>query len=257
MSTEPMRVSDRRAVTVLADQPQQSTTLMVSPVDALLNAIQRNPDMDLEKLRTLIELKRELQADDARRQFNEAFAAFKAEAIVIVKGTTIKDGPLKGKKHANLFDVVSAVTPKLSAHGLAISWKLTKDEKDWIEVTCTLRHAAGHSESVFMGSGPDTGPGRNAIQARASAKSYLERYTATAILGLAASDVDDDGNSTGKGAAEVITEEQVTDLMALADEVKADRAKFLKYMKVERLSDIPADRYSIAVKALEAKRKQP
>lgn len=222
MSAEPMKVIDRRAVTVLADQTQQSTTLVVSPVDALLNAIQRHPDMDLDKLRTLIDLKRELQADDARRQFNEAFAAFKAEAIVIVKGTTIKDGPLKGKKHANLFDVVNAVTPGLSAHGLAISWKLTKDEKDWLEVTCTLRHAAGHSESVSMGSGPDVGPGRNAIQARASAKSYLERYTATAILGLAAADADDDGNGGSKQPEEVKAPEGYdrwnADMTALAEE---------------------------------------
>jgi hypothetical protein len=115
-----------------------------------------------------------------------------------MKNTEIKDGPLKGKKHANLFDVVDAVTPKLSAHGLAISWKLTKDEKDWLEVTCTLRHSAGHFETVSMGSGPDMGPGRNAIQARCSAKTYLERYTATAILGLAAQDADDDGDAAGK-----------------------------------------------------------
>ncbi len=43
----------------------------------------------------------------------------------------------------------------------------------------------------------DTGPGRNAIQARGSAKSYLERYTATAILGLAAQDADKDGAAHG------------------------------------------------------------
>lgn len=253
MNAEAMKVTDRRAVAVLADQPQQSTALVVSPVDALLTAIQRHPDMDLDKLRTLIDLKRELQADEARRQFNEAFAAFKAEAIVIVKNTTIKDGPLKGKKHANLFDVVNAVTPGLSAHGLAISWKLTKDEKDWLEVTCTLRHAAGHSESVSMGSGPDVGPGRNAIQARASAKSYLERYTATAILGLAAADADDDGNSAGKGDAEVITEKQAADLKAKVEEVGANKAAFLRFFKVSEYADLPAEKLKQAIGMLEEK----
>ena len=177
---------------------------------------------DLEKMRMLMELKREWEADEARRKFNEAFAAFKAEAIVIVKSTLIKDGPLKGKKHANLFDVVVAVTPKLSAHGLSIAWKLTKDDRDWMEVTCTIRHAAGHSESVSMGGGPDTGPGRNAIQARGSTKSYLERYTATAILGLAATDEDDDGNGAGKQPDAVTVpdgyETWKADMRALADE---------------------------------------
>ena len=66
-----------------------------------------------------------------------------------------------------------------------------------MEVTCTLRHVAGHSEAVSMGSAPDSGPGRNAIQARGSAKTYLERYTATAILGMAPQDADDDGGKSG------------------------------------------------------------
>jgi hypothetical protein len=50
-----------------------------------------------------------------------------------------------------------------------------------------------------MGAAPDTGPGRNAIQARGSAKSYLERYTLLAATGTAAADQDNDGNGAGKG----------------------------------------------------------
>lgn len=197
---------------------QPATTM--SPMQMVALAVQQG--LPLETLREIRQMQKEWEADEARRKFNEAFAAFKAEAIVIVKGTEIKDGPLKGKKHADLFDVVGAVTPKLSAHGLSIAWKLTKDEKDWMEVTCTLRHAAGHSESVSMGGGPDGGPGRNAIQARGSTKTYLERYTATAILGLAAQDADDDGNSASKKADPVEAPEGFdnwqADMTARADE---------------------------------------
>lgn len=152
----------------------------------------------VETLRELFALKREVEADEARKAFNEAKAAFKSEAIHVVKNITYKDGPLKGKKHADLFAVVDSVTPALSKYGLSMSWKLTKDEKDWLEVSCILTHKMGHSESVSMGSGPDTGPARNAIQARKSATTYLERYTAMAILGLAAEDEDDDGAGTSE-----------------------------------------------------------
>jgi hypothetical protein len=162
----------------------------------------------LDQLERLMALQERWEANEARKAFNKAFAAFKAEAVEIVKGTTIKDGPLKGKKHANLDDVVSAVTPKLSEHGLSAAWKLTTDEKDWMVVTCTLSHEAGHFESVSMGGMPDSGPGRNAIQARGSVKTYLERYTLTAILGLAARDADDDGaggNRDKRGRPDVNT----------------------------------------------------
>lgn len=233
-----------------AEQRSMPVAQPMNPMQMLAHAVQQG--MPIETLRELRQLQKEWEADEARRLFNEAFAAFKAEAIVIVKNTEIKEGPLKGKKHANLFDVVSAVTPKLSVHGLTIAWKLTKDEKDWLEVTCTLRHSAGHSETVSMGSGPDTGPGRNSIQARCSAKTYLERYTATAILGLAAEDADDDGNKAG-GGPELITEKQAADLLAKITEVGANKAQFLKFLKVEKLSDLEAKRYTAALQALEDK----
>lgn len=178
----------------MPDRPLTAASSM--PLDLVRLAIERGDGIDV--LNQLMALQERQEANDARRAFNSAFAAFKSKAVKIVKGTQIKDGPLKGKFHANLFDVVSATTEPLAEEGLSLSWKLTKDDKDWMEITCTLRHSAGHSESVSMGAAPDTGPGRNAIQARGSAKSYLERYTATAILGLAATEDDDDGNGAGE-----------------------------------------------------------
>ncbi len=102
---------------------------------------------------------------------------------------------MRGKFYAKLHDWVNAVTPALSKHGLSSSWKLTKDDKDWLEVTCYLRHVGGHEERVSMGGPPDVGGAKNVIQARASAKSYLERYTLKAITGLSEQNDDTDGNA--------------------------------------------------------------
>ena len=189
-----------------------------NPRNLIALAIEKNAS--IEQLTQLMALQERFEANEARKAFNVAFADFKAEAVKIIKGTEVKDGPLKGKFHANLFDVVSATTPFLSKHGLTISWKLTKDEPTWMEVSCTLRHVGGHSESVSMGGAPDTGPGRNAIQARGSAKSYLERYTATAILGLAAQDADNDG---GGGGGKRLSEKATSDHEAAIDAAADDK----------------------------------
>lgn len=149
-----------------------------------------------ERLEKLMALQERFEANEARKAFNEAFAAFKAEVIVVVKNRNVDAGPLSGKKYAELFSVVNAVTPALSKHGLSASWKLTKDEKDWIEVTCTVKHSKGHSESVSMGGPPDAGGAKSPIQARASTVSYLERYTLKAICGVAEQGEDNDGNGT-------------------------------------------------------------
>lgn len=178
--------------------PQNSVSV-VSATPAELLRIAIDQGADLEKLEKLMDLQERYEAKEAKRAYDAAFAAFKAEAVTIIKGRKVTDGPLKGKSYAELHDVVNAVTQALSKHGLSSSWKLTRDEKDWMEVTCYLRHIGGHEESVSMGGPPDAGGAKNAIQARASTKTYLERYTLKAITGLSEQDDDDDGRG-GKSA---------------------------------------------------------
>lgn len=174
----------------LIELPQQAQTQHPTPALLLQMAVQQGAD--LEKLERLMALQERWEATEARKAFDTAFAAFKAEAVKIVKNRQVTQGPLSGKSYAELFSVVNAVTPALSAHGLSSSWKITKDEKDWLEVTCTIKHSAGHTESVSMGGPPDIGGAKNAIQARASTVSYLQRYTLKAITGLSEQDDDMD-----------------------------------------------------------------
>lgn len=164
------------------------------PIGSILSMIQSAAARgDLVMVEKLMDLNDRHDATEARKSFNVAFAAFKGEAVKILRTKEVREGPLAGKKHAELGVIVASVTPALSKHGLSLAWRLSKDEPMWMEVTCTLRHVDGHMESMSMGGAPDAGPGRNAIQARGSAKTYLERYTATAILGLAPEDEDTDG----------------------------------------------------------------
>ena len=165
-------------------------------------AVQQGADLD--KLERLMALQERWEATEARKAYDTAFAAFKADAVRIVKNRRVTAGPLSGKSYAELFSVVNAVTPALSRHGLSSSWKITKDEPQWLEVTCTIKHVAGHTESVSMGGPPDVGGAKNAIQARASTVSYLERYTLKAITGLSEQDDDDNG---GKGDDDIQGEE--------------------------------------------------
>ncbi len=164
-----------------------------SPMGMMMAAMQQGAT--LEQVEKMMDLQARWDREQAKKAYDAAFAAFKAESVRIIKSEEVKDGPLRGKSYAKLHDWVNAVTPALSRHGLSSSWKLTKDEKDWLEVTCYLRHVGGHEESVSMGGPPDTGGAKNAIQARASAKSYLERYTLKAITGLSEQDDDTDGNT--------------------------------------------------------------
>lgn len=171
---------------------REETQPAVTPMQMINLAVSQGADID--KLEKLMQLQIRWEENEARKAYHVAFSAFKAEAVEVIKSTGITDGPLKGKKYADLATAVDAATPALSQHGLSATWKITKDEKDWIECRCTITHVAGHSESTSFGGPPDAGGAKNAMQARASTLNYLQRYTFLAVTGLAAKYQDDDGN---------------------------------------------------------------
>lgn len=200
-----------------------------SPMGMMLSAL--NQGATLEQVEKMMDLQERWAKSEAKKSYDAAFASFKAEAVKIIKGKDVTDGPLKGKSYAELHDVVNAVTPALSKHGLSSSWKLTKDEKDWMEVTCFLRHVGGHEESVSMGGPPDAGGAKNAIQARASTKTYLERYTLKAITGLSEQNDDTDGNDPADALEDWLSQiESAEDESALRAISKAG-AKYFQVTK--------------------------
>lgn len=197
---------------VQAGRPESPT-----PGTLLQMAIQQN--LDLDKLEKIMDLQAKYEAAQAKKAYDAAFAAFKVEATKIIRDTKVNDGPLKGKAYAKLSTVVNAITPALSKHGLSSSWKLTKDEKDWIEVTCTIRHVDGHIESVSMGGPPDTGGAKSMLQSRASTVTYLERYTLKAITGL--SEQDDDDDAQGPAATDLEPIREALTLITRLEELTA------------------------------------
>ena len=200
-----MNAVPEKSLIVVEDRAREQARLPIPTVSADASALMKiidraamDPNFDVAKLEHLLKVRDQWQATEARNAFNEAFAQFKNEVIVVVKNRDVTDGPLKGKKYAELFSVVNAVTPLLAKYGLSHSWQV-KSEKDLIAVTCTLKHVLGHSESVTIDGPPDAGGAKNAIQARASTITYLERYTLKAVCGIAEQGDDNDGNGAGGG----------------------------------------------------------
>jgi hypothetical protein len=223
-----------------------------SPMAMAILALQSG--MAPEEIQKFMDLQDRYNSTQAKKAYDEAFAAFKDEGVKIIKAKEITAGPLQGRKYAELHDVVKAVTPALSKYGLSSSWKLTRDEPDWIEVTCYLRHVGGHQESVSMGGPPDAGGAKNAIQARASAKTYLERYTLKAILGLSEEADDTDGSVYRQQAMDEWTEkacaaQTAKDLIAIKKAggdvfgKARDRDGYKAFMAVvaERMDEIQGD----------------
>lgn len=224
-----------------ADQP--ATANPITPAEMLNSAIARGAS--IEVIEKLVAMHERMEQSAARRAFDAAIAEAKAEIEPVAKN---REGH-QNKRYADLAAIARAVDPILARHGLSYRWR--SSQSDRISVTCILSHKAGHSEETSLVGPPDQSGSKNVIQAIGSTLTYLQRYTLVELLGLATAE-DDDGRAAGMG--DKISDEQRERLDKLIDEVGADADKFLAYLKVDFLADLPARQFDRAVSALEAKR---
>lgn len=222
----------------------------------------------LAKLDQLLDLQMKWEENEAKKAFNRAFAAFKAEAIEIIKDKTVDFQAQGGRvsyTHATLGKIIETVIPFLSKHGLSHRWDV-KQEGAISTVTCFVTHELGHSAEVSMSAGKDDSGRKNQIQQVASTVTYLQRYTFLAVTGLAAKDQDDDGQRAGMDdETEYISEAQIYDIIAkLAELVGTTDEKmvakqirgFCSKKQIKGLEFLPADRYAEAISDIEQKIKE-
>lgn len=237
-------------------QEVKETELQKRPKDddpaALISAaIAKGADLkDVEKL---LELRERFEANEAKKAYFRAMAAFKENPPKIVKDKKVNYKTEKGTvnyRHASLFGAVERITAELSKHGLSVSWG-TQQAELRIGVTTKITHVLGFSQETTLFASADNSGSKNAIQAIGSTVSYLQRYGLFAILGLAARDMDDDGASSQ--VVEYVDEKQIAIIEEYISSTKADRKAVLDYMGVESVDLIPKSQYQKVINAFKVK----
>lgn len=218
-----------------------------TPARLLELAVQQN--LDVEKLGKLMELHKQWKADLAREAFYQAMAQFQAQCPRLEKRKRVAYGDTE-YFYTPLPDMVEQLREPLRAAGLSYRWQFV-DVGEQLSATFIVTHTAGHSEQTTMTAPADASGKKNAVQQRGSTITYLQRYTMIGGLGISTADTDIDARLSHQA----ITDEQTANIEALIGEVKADKAKFLKFMSATSVADIRAPDYGKAVKALEQKRK--
>lgn len=235
--------------------PRQSGT--VTPMDMLDRAVASGAG--IETLEKLMALQERWEANQARKAFDEAMAAAKADIPTIAKNRVVDFTSQKGRtnyRHEDLGEIAKTIDPILSRHGLSYRFRTTSNLNEPVTVTCIVSHRAGHSEENTLCAGRDDSGNKNSIQGVGSTITYLQRYTLKAALGLAASNDDDGKAGWIDESGGFITPAQVAQIEALITETGTALPRFLGYFKIETLADMPASQFKRAVQSLEAKRGQ-
>lgn len=229
----------------------QAATLSADPMVSMIERVAMNPDLPLERVTALMDMRERQMDKEAEQVFNQAFAAAMAEMPDIPRSgnnTHLKN------KYSTLDDLIRTTRPVLSRHGLSLNWE-TDNSADLVHVRAVVRHAQGHSISTSQSGPRDNGKAMNALQAGGSTETYLKRYTGFSILGLSSGDeVDDDGQQQGH-----LTADQYTTLRDLIAETNTDEATFYKAFGwrgegIPELHMFPANKFDQAVQMLRAKK---
>ena len=182
---------------------------LVKQENNFLNVVQQalsNPNMDMSVLKEMLAMQKEVMAQQAIIDFNNDFSLMSKNIPVIAhtkKSYSTTYTPLE--------DIVNIVRPILSEYGFSVSFNNNQHEKGFIEVTCQLRHKAGHmiENSLILPTEAAT-KGMNAMQAVGSAISYGKRYTLCGVLNIATT-ADDDNNGFATNAKEEMSKKPLSD----------------------------------------------
>ena len=173
-----------------------------------------------------------------------AAALVKAQAEVAHATKNAKNPHFKND-YADLAEHIRTVKPVMNKHGLAVMQLPGIVDGS----NATLETMLIHESGEWIAGTSSTPMQKMDPQGLGSAVTYLRRYS-LAALAFTAQD-DDDGVLAGAGPS--ISEEQLATLEEWISSSGADRAGFLSFVGVERLSDLPAKRYDFALGRLRAK----
>jgi ERF superfamily len=190
-----MSLVERPAPTMVADgDTAPQLPALTAPMQMLQLAVDRGASLDV--LTKLMDLQERLDATQARREFDAAMSAVKAD-VGIIKKTGVGHNK---SAYATLADIAGALDPVIALHGLSYRYRTQRLANELV-VTCIVCHRTGHYEENSLPGPLDTSGNKTTIQAVGSTCTYLQRYTLIQAFGLAASvnggEVHDDDGAAG------------------------------------------------------------
>ncbi len=219
---------------------------------AMIERAARDPAVDVAKLKGLMELRADVEAMRAKREFSSAMTLAQTAMRPIAADAS---NPQTKSKYASYPALDKVIRPLYIAQGFSLSFD-TGDgaPENCVRVLCYVEHTGGgcrtyHIDMPADGKGAKGGDVMTKTHATGSAVTYGMRYLLKMIFNIAVGGDDDDGNAAGE-TEKFLTQKQVDDLTTLIIDTGGDVKKFCIFAKVESLANIYASRYDAAVNAV-------
>lgn len=188
---------------------RQETLPAANPMDAIMRLASSGQAVDMEVMRGMMDMRREMQAEQAKRDFAEAMNRAQQSIPPIKKDAF---NTQTQSRYAKWETINATVTPHLTAQGLSLSFGTgIATAESWTRYTCTVRHVGGHEEVYEIELPPDDvgikgNRNKTPMHAAGSSTSYGMRYLVGMIFSLAYFE-DDDGVAASANAQKNIVEQ--------------------------------------------------
>lgn len=163
--------------------------------------------VSVDTMERLLAMRRELKAEKAKEDYDNAMAKFQQECPVIAKTKKVYTNSNQlAYSYAPLESIVSQVKKIIAKHGFSYATQTeTLEGKDdtMVRATCIVKHKAGHSESssmeVPLGNKTNI---MSATQVVAAAITYAKRYAFCNAFGILTGDEDTDASPASMNAGQ-------------------------------------------------------
>ncbi len=227
---------------------------------AILARAAADPQCQPEKMRVLLDMHKEIEAEAARMAFFQAFGKMQTDLPVINKDRKIVVEGKAGKKggsmaYATFTAIYKVVKPIARKYGFTVWFEPGIGTDDRLTMRTHLDHEKGHGISCIIPLPLETSGSKNNVQGVGSSISYGKRYgliAVCAIISEAPEDQDDDAKAVSGPAskpAPKINKEQVDTLVKLIVSCGVSRETFCAKYEIEAVRDLLAKDYEDAVAA--------
>ena len=133
-----------------------------------------------------------VEEDSSESQsLDKLYAALSKAQLEMLPAKTGSSNPFFKSKYADLASIVKASRKALGINGLAVIQRIIRSGSAGMTLMTRLCHASGQ----WIESSMTVNPPKQDIQSLGSYLTYLRRYTYSAIVGVVASEEDDDGEA--------------------------------------------------------------
>lgn len=224
---------------------------------AIIAQFGADPNFDIAKLQSMVDLHERLDRRTAEIAYNEAMAACQAEIPAILKEGFNQHTQTS---FAQLGPLIRKIKPVITKHGFSLSFYEGDTPKaGMIRCCCDIMHARGHTKTKWMDLPVDgigakgNASSMNPVQGVGSTHSYAQRYLTCDIFFIERAD-DIDGNEPQDDS--LISPEQIEILNTLIVDSRTPPKKFMDWLQIDSLDKLRVINYEKAKQALDRNLRQ-